>query len=125
MANTAKKRILVVEDDSAVREIITHSLKGAGYEVTEAEHALEGICAMVRAGADLVLVDLGMPIVDGFSMVRELKSHADTRHVPVVVVTGMDNAESRAKALEAGCVGFIAKPIDMRQFPKQIAQFLC
>jgi two-component system cell cycle response regulator DivK len=124
MAKTAKKRILVVEDDPGVREIITHCLKDAGYEVTEAEHALAGICAMVRAGADLVLVDIGMPIVDGFSLVRELKGHADTRHVPVVVVTGMDTPESRAKALKAGCAGFIAKPLDVRQFPKQVAQFL-
>jgi CheY-like chemotaxis protein len=56
--------------------------------------------------------------------VRELKTHSDTRHVPVVMVTGMDTPETRAKALEAGCAGFIAKPIDMRQFPKQIAQYL-
>ncbi|HTD66602.1 MAG TPA: response regulator [Candidatus Limnocylindria bacterium] len=125
MANVAKKRILIVEDDPTVRELITRSLENAGYDVTEAEHALAGICAMVRTGANLVLVDIGMPIADGFTLVRELKAHADTRHVPVVVVTGMDTPECRAKALEAGCVGFIAKPMDMVQFPKQIAQFLC
>ena len=124
MAKSAKKRILVVEDDPAVRGLITRSLEDAGYEVTEAEHVLAGICAMVRSGADLVLVDIGMPIVDGFALVRELKTHSDTRHVPVVMVTGMDTPETRAKALEAGCAGFIAKPIDMRQFPKQIAQYL-
>ena len=125
MANIAKKRILVVEDDPAVRGVITHSLENAGYVVSEAEHVLAGICAMVGAGADLVLVDIGMPVVDGFTLVRELKAHADTRHIPIVMVTGMDSAESRAEALAAGCVGFIAKPIDVRQFPKQIAQFLC
>jgi CheY-like chemotaxis protein len=124
MANTAKKRILVVEDDTAFREVIRRSLEDAGYEVTEAEHVLAGVFAMVRAGADLVLADIGMPIVDGFALVRELKAHADTRHIPVVMLTGMDNPESRAEAVKAGCAGFIPKPIDMRQFPKQIAQFL-
>ena len=125
MPNVVKKRVLVVEDDAAVRQVITRSLENAGYEVTEAEHALAAICAMARAGVDLALVDVGMPIVDGFMLVREMKAHSDTRHVPVVVVTGMDTPERRAEAKEAGCVGFIGKPIDVQQFPKQIAQFLC
>jgi CheY-like chemotaxis protein len=83
-----KKKILIVEDDADVREILSRVLRTAGYEVQEAGHALGAICAMVRAGADLVLTDINMPIMDGFGLVRELKAHEDTRRVPVVAITG-------------------------------------
>jgi len=122
--NETKKKILIVEDDSDVRQILSHALRKAGYEVQEAGHALGAICAMVREGADLILTDIRMPIVDGFALVHELKAHEDTRRVPVVAVTGFDTPESRAAALQAGCVGYITKPIDSREFPSQIAEFL-
>src|SRR6266550_2225202 len=117
-----KKKILIVEDDSDFREILSRSLRQAGYEVQEAEHALGAICAMVRAGADLVLTDIRMPIMDGLGLVRELKAHEDTRRVPVVAMTGFDTPENRAAALQAGCIGYIAKPIDARAFLGQLAE---
>src|SRR6266550_8404051 len=119
-----RKRILIVEDDSDFREILSRSLRKAGYEVQEAEHALGAICAMVRAGADLVLTDIRMPIMDGLGLVRELKAHEDTRRVPVVAMTGFDTPENRAAALQAGCIGYIAKPIDARAFLGQLAEFI-
>src|SRR5436190_3756988 len=119
-----KKKILIVEDDTDVREILSRALRQAGYEVQEAEHALGAICAMVRAGADLILTDLRMPIMDGLGLVRELKAHEDTRGVPVVAMTGFDTPENRTAALQAGCVGYIAKPIDAREFLGRIAEFI-
>jgi CheY-like chemotaxis protein len=119
-----KKRILVVEDESVIGEMLSLVLQKAGYEVEVVEHAFAAICAMVRAGADLVLTDLRMPIIDGLGLVRELKSHKDTRHIPIIVVTGHDTPEYRAAALEAGCIGYITKPIEPGKFPEQIAKFL-
>jgi two-component system cell cycle response regulator DivK len=125
MTNSAiKKRILIVEDDPDVREVLSRVLRTAGYEVQEAGHALGAICAMVRAGADLVLTDINMPIMDGFGLVRELKSHQDTRLVPVVAMTGFDTPERRAAAVQAGCVGYITKPFDTEEFLGQVAEFL-
>src|ERR1043166_5482516 len=106
-----KKRILIVEDDTDVREVLSRVLRTAGYEVQEAGHALGAVCAMVRAGADLVLTDINMPIMDGFGLVRELKAHEDTRRVPVVAVTGFDTPEHRAAARHAGCVGYLTKTL--------------
>jgi len=122
--SATKKTILIVEDDADVREILSRVLRTAGYEVHEAGHALGAVCAMVRAGADLVLTDINMPVMDGFGLVRELKAHADTRGVPVVAITGFDTAERRAAALKAGCVGYITKPIDTDDFLSQIATFV-
>src|SRR5262245_29955336 len=119
-----KKKILIVEDDPDIRRLLGQTLRQAGYEVCEAEHALSAVCAMVREGADLILTDIRMPIVDGLGLVRELKSHVDTRHVPVVAVTGLDTPESRAAAQKAGCVGYLTKPVDVLEFPNQVAQFL-
>jgi len=119
-----RKKILLVEDDADVREILSRVLRTAGYEVQEAGNALGAVCAMVRAGADLVLTDINMPIMNGFGLVRELKAHEDTRRVPVVAVTGFDTPERRAAALEAGCVGYITKPIDTDDFLSQIGGFL-
>jgi len=118
------KKILVVEDDTDVREILCRSLRKAGYEVQEAEHALGAICAMVRAGADLVLTDIRMPIMDGLGLVRELKAHEDTRRVPVVAMTGFDTPEIRAAALQAGCIGYFTKPIDGSEFLGRIEEFI-
>jgi CheY-like chemotaxis protein len=120
----ARNRILIVEDDTDAREIFSRALRQAGYEVQEAGHALGAVCAMVRAGADLVVTDIRMPIMDGLGLVRELKAHDDTRHVPVVAITGLDTLENRAAAYDAGCVGYIAKPINTTEFVDQIAQFL-
>jgi CheY-like chemotaxis protein len=119
--STGKKSILVVEDEADIREILSRTLRSAGYEVREANHALGAICAMVRDGADLILTDIRMPVVDGLELVRELKSHEDTRHIPVIAVTGFDTPEARAAAKQAGCVGFIAKPIDTTEFLKEVA----
>jgi len=124
MTKSAIKKILIVEDDADVREVLSRVLRTAGYEVQEAGHALGAVCAMVRAGADLVLTDINMPIMDGFGLVRELKAHEDTRRVPVVAVTGYDTPERRAEALQAGCVGYITKPIDTGEFLNQVAEFI-
>src|SRR6185436_16506737 len=119
-----RKKILLVEDDADVREILSRVLRTAGYEVQEAGHALGAVCAMVRAGADLVVTDLRMPIMDGLSLVNELKAHEDTRRVPIVALTGHDTPENRAAAFDAGCIGYITKPIETDEFVSQIAEFL-
>src|SRR5947207_3977158 len=119
-----RKRILIVEDDSDFRELLSRSLRQAGYEVQEAEHALGAICAMVRAGADLILTDIRMPIMDGLGLVRELKAHEDTCDVPVVAMTGFDTPEYRKAALQAGCVGYIARPVDAHELLATMAAFM-
>jgi two-component system cell cycle response regulator DivK len=119
-----KTRILVVEDDPDVLEMLALVLEEAGFEVDQAEHAFGAVCAVVKRAPDLILTDIKMPIVDGQGLVRELKTHADTRDIPVVAVSGHDTPETRESALEAGCIGFIPKPIDVLRFPEQIAQML-
>ena len=121
---SAKHKILIVEDDLDTRELLSAVLTQAGYQVATAEHALGAVCSVVRSAPDLVVADIRMPIVDGMGLASELKAHQDTRHIPVIAVTGYDSPENRASALRAGYDGYITKPIDVTRFPEQIAQFL-
>jgi len=120
----AKKKILIVDDNPQILELFSMLLRDAGYEVEQAEHALAAVAAVVRTAPDIILADIRMPIVDGLGLVQELKTHADSRHIPVVAVTGYDSPETREAALKAGYDGYITKPIDPRRFPAQIAAVL-
>jgi CheY-like chemotaxis protein len=123
-APTKKKRILIVDDDPDAVEVLSLLLKDAGYNVEGVEHALAAVCAVVRDAPDLVLADIRMPIVDGMGLATELKTHLDTRDIPVVAVTGYDSPGTREAALKAGYDGYITKPIDPKRFPDQVAKFL-
>ena len=118
------KRILVVDDDGDLRTVLTMLLREAGYEASSAEHALAAVFAAVRTRPELILVDIRMPIMNGLELVRELKAHRDTRGIPLVAMTGDDSPDMRAAALEAGCVGFVAKPFEPNQVLDQIAAWL-
>jgi Response regulator containing CheY-like receiver, AAA-type ATPase, and DNA-binding domains len=118
-----KKRILLVDDDPAILEIFSLLLREAGYRVETAEHALAAMCAVVRARPDLVLADIRMPIVDGKGLVAELKSSVDTKEIPVVAITGYDGPGAQEAAYKAGYDGYLTKPVDVRKFPHQVAQF--
>jgi|ERR1051325_5140197 CheY-like chemotaxis protein len=119
-----KQRILVVDDDPDILEMYGLLLREAGYEVDQAEHALAAVAAVVRNAPDVILADLRMPIVDGMGLAEELKSHADSRQIPLVAVTGYDAPGSREAARKAGYDEYLTKPIDAGQFPKQIAQII-
>jgi CheY-like chemotaxis protein len=118
-----KKRILLVDDDPAILEIFSLLLREAGYGVETAEHALAAMASVVRKRPDLVLADIRMPIVDGKGLVAELKSSRDTKEIPVVAITGYDGPGAQEAAYKAGYDGYLTKPVDVRKFPQQVAQF--
>ena len=122
--NKPKKKILIVDDDPQFLELYSALLQDAGYAVEQADHALSAIAAVVRETPDLILADIRMPIVDGVGLVRELKAHTDSQHIPVVAITGYDSPGRRKAALKAGYDAYLTKPIDARRFPQQIAKLL-
>lgn len=124
LSSSRKKRILIVEDEPDLLEVLSLLLQEAGYEVNPAEHALAAIFAAVRAAPDLILVDIRMPIMNGLELVRELRTHRDTCHFRIVALTGYDTPENRAAAKKAGCDGYLTKPIEPGRFLAQVAEFL-
>src|SRR5436190_20012038 len=124
-AQTAPRRkILLVDDDPQILELYGTLLQDAGYQVDKAEHALAAVAAIVRAAPDLILADIRMPIVDGKELVQELRSHPDSRDIPVIAVTGYDIPGTRESALKSGYDDYLTKPIDAKTFTDQVAGFL-
>ena len=113
-----------MDDDLQVLEIFSELLQEVGYEVESAENALAAMAAVVRDAPDLILADIRMPIVGGMDLVRELKSHTDSRRVPVVAFTGFDSPEMREAALKAGYDGYLPKPTDPGPFFDHIERLL-
>src|ERR1041384_2312287 len=119
-----RKKILLVDDNATALELYSDLLGAAGYEVIRAADSLEALFAAVRGEPDLVLADLRMPIMNGLALARELKTHLETHHVPVVVLTGHDSPKHRAAAFEAGCDGYLTKPLNPHYLLDEIAQLL-
>src|SRR4051812_33638924 len=110
--NSEPVSILVVDDDEIVRMIMRDQLEAEGYRVTEAVDGLEGweICSSLLP--DLVIADVMMPRMDGFTLCHELRYEPRTKYVPILLATGLDDLASIEKAYQAGATDFICKPLD-------------
>ncbi len=118
------KRVLVIEDNAVNRRLVQFLLKSQGYEVREAASAPEGFESLKEKRPDLILMDIQLPGMDGLAATRELKRDPATRDIPVLIVTSYAMKGDEAKAFEAGCSGYITKPIDKKSFLATVAKVL-
>ena len=109
---TAKERVLVVDDDAGGRRLTRATLKKAGFDVSEAEDGQQALDAMRAALPDMVLMDVSMPVMDGFTACAELRKLPGGGRIPVVMMTGLDDVQSIERAFEVGATDFITKPIN-------------
>lgn len=116
--------ILVVDDQQDNREILNAFLSDKGYGVIEACNGLEAVTAAKRERPDLIIMDLSMPVLDGFSAVRLLRELPEIRHVPVVACTAHDTETHRLQVLSVGFNEFLSKPIDFARLNDVLDQFL-
>lgn len=120
----ARATILVIEDNDLNMMLTTDLLEIAGYTVLQAFDAETGIETAREKLPDLILMDLALPRIDGLTAVRMLKADPATRRIPVVALTAHAMLGDERKALDAGCAGYIAKPIDANRFPAKIEEHL-
>lgn len=120
----AGERILLVEDNPMNRRLAQFILKSQGYVVHEARDGQEALDLVKVHLPDLILMDLQLPGLDGFTTTRILKEDATTRDIPIVALTAYAMRGDADRALEAGCDGYITKPIDTTEFPKLVASYL-
>jgi CheY-like chemotaxis protein len=106
------KRILIVEDNEMNRDVLSRRLAARGYDVLVAEDGREGLALADAHQPDLILMDLGLPEIDGWECVRRLRSTVSTRAIPVIALTAHAMVGDRQKALDAGCDEFDTKPIN-------------
>jgi signal transduction histidine kinase len=110
--STAQALILVVDDDPVACLLVRETLERAGFAVIEASDGVEGCRRYEEHHPDLILVDIIMPRMDGYELCRELRNRPDGAYVPIVMVTGLDDVSSIARAYDAGATDFMSKPVD-------------
>ena len=108
------KRILVVEDQADNRRILRDLLTGAGYEIIQAENGEEALAAAARDRPDLILMDIQLPLLDGYEATRRIKADPELRAIPIIVITSYALSGDESKARAAGCDAYVSKPYSPR-----------
>lgn len=119
-----RKKVLVVEDEEKNRYLISFILERNGLEVVTANDGLEGVEAARKQRVDLVIMDIKMPRMDGYEATRRIRKLEGYQSVPIIALTSYAMAEDKKKALEAGCDGYISKPIDPETFMDELRKYL-
>jgi len=104
--------ILIADDNDDLRDMLGQLLGANGYSVLGAADGSEAVEAAAREQPDLIIMDLGMPGIDGLSAVSEIRRHASLAELPILIISAFDRLEYRTEAISAGCAGFLSKPLD-------------
>ena len=118
------KRILVVEDTENNRRILNDLLTKAGFDVIEAFDGEKGVAMAEERRPDLILMDIQLPMIDGYEATRRIKSNPDLRDIPIIAVTSYALSGDEDKARAAGCDDFVPKPYSPRQLLAKIRELL-
>lgn len=116
-------KVLVVEDNEANRDMLTRRLQRRGFEVVFAVDGAEGVAKSKSDSPDIVLMDMSLPVMNGWEATRAIKAAATTAHIPVIALTAHSMAGDREKAMEAGCDDYDTKPVDLPRLLEKMAAF--
>jgi len=117
-------RILLVEDNEMNRDMLSRRLARRGFDVLIAENGQSGVELTVSERPDLVLMDMSLPVMDGWEATRRLKGDPNTSTIPIIALTAHAMASDREQALEAGCDDYDSKPVDLTRLVRKIEQLL-
>lgn len=113
-------RILIVEDNDKNRLLLRDLLNYYGYEIIEAENGEAGITKAREYKPDLILMDIQMPVMDGFSAIINIKNDPELKDIKIIAVTSFAMAEEKEKIMKTGVDDYISKPIDIKELPEKI-----
>jgi two-component system, cell cycle response regulator DivK len=117
-------RVLVVEDQYDNRRILRDLLTSAGYEMIEAATGEEGVSVAEQQRPDLILMDMQLPVIDGYESTRRIKSNPELKSIPIIAVTSYAMSGDDVLAYEAGCDAYVTKPFSPRELLAKIREFL-
>jgi len=117
-------KILLVEDNEMNRDMLSRRLQRHGYDVVVAVDGVQGMAMVYAERPDLILMDMSLPVLDGWEVTRRLKANERTRHIPVIAQTAHAMNGDRQKCLEAGCDDYTPKPVELPQLLAKIAALL-
>lgn len=115
-------KVLIAEDNAVNRELLREILESRHYEVIEAADGQEALAKIEASKPDLVLLDINMPALDGFAVIRRLRQHPQLHHLPVLAVTAYAMKDDREKVMAAGFDGYVAKPVNAALLIREIDQ---
>lgn len=118
------KRVLIADDKATGRELVRTVLEDRGYEVFEANDGIEALDAAHRVQPHLIILDLHMPGLDGFGVIKELRLNANFARTPVVALTASAMQGDRQRALSAGFTGYITKPVSLKVLRAEVERLL-
>jgi two-component system, cell cycle response regulator DivK len=119
-----RSKILYIEDNRDNRSLVRRVLESEGYDVTEAANAEDALSSLKLGSPDLILMDINMPGIDGYTLTAQIKSVPDYTSIPIIAMTANVMRGDRERSLEAGCDGYIQKPIDIDLLAQQIERFI-
>ncbi len=117
-------KLLLVEDNEMNRDMLTRRLEKRGYTVLPAVDGAAGVDQAKSALPDLILMDMSLPVIDGWEASRQLKADATTKHIPIIALTAHAMESDRDKALQAGCDDFDTKPVELPRLLGKIEALL-
>ncbi len=117
-------KILLVEDDVFNREMVTRRLAWEGYQVISAEDGATAVALAETELPDLILMDLGLPILNGWQATQRIKATPNTRHIPIIALTAYALTEDRDESIAAGCDDYESKPINFARLQAKIQALL-
>jgi two-component system cell cycle response regulator DivK len=117
-------RILLVEDNEMNRDMLSRRLTRRGFEVVIAVNGQEGVEMTQQQSPDIVLMDMSLPVLDGWEATRRLKAAEETKHIPIIALTAHAMAGDREKTLDAGCDDYDTKPIEFQRLLEKINTLL-
>ena len=118
------KKILVVEDNENNLYMMKFLLEHKGYHIVEAKDGIEGVNLAAIEKPDLILMDLQLPLLDGYEATKQIKANKEISNIPIIAVTSFAMIGDKEKTLKAGCNGYIEKPIDPETFILEMEKFL-
>ena len=124
MTDVAKPRILVVEDDPDLRRILKLQLSSRGFEITEAVNGAEGFESIQNEVPDCVILDLMMPVMDGFGFLKRTRSIMATKDVPILILTASEDERNRVRGFQYQADAYMSKPYDLEKLTREVEKLL-
>ncbi|WP_028894904.1 response regulator [Syntrophorhabdus aromaticivorans] len=118
------KRIMTVDDSASVRQMVSFTLKGAGYEVVEASDGNDALTKLSGKPVSMIITDLNMPNLDGIGLIRSVRSHASHKFIPIIMLTTESQDSKKQEGKSAGATGWIVKPFKPEQLLAVIKRVL-
>ena len=120
----AQKTILLVDDSSLICHVVSHVLKESGYSVLTAKNGSEGVLLAKKYNPNLVIMDVEMPVMNGIDATIQIKATPIISQIPIIIFTSLGREEDIARAKEAGCQGFLSKPVCKEEITAEVERLL-